>query len=80
MFEFTDQEWRIFSKTERRIIIFVRQYGLEKPEDRERIRQLLDWPDNPMHDRTFANHWGRLMKKMSVIRKNRSLVPTTTVI
>lgn len=68
MFDYSVTEWQSFSKIERRIIIMVRQYEMDK----DRIRELLDWPEKPMNERTFSNHWSKMMGKMSAIRKGRA--------
>lgn len=68
MFDFSSAEWAKFSKTEQRIIVLIRQHDVI---DHERIRTLLGWPLEPMHQGTYSRHWRRIQAKMTGIRRGR---------
>ncbi len=65
--DFTPIEWRILTNQEKRIVLMIRKYNMTMEE----VKSNLVWPLAPMNDRTFSNHWGRIMKKISKIRLAR---------
>lgn len=62
-FEFTEDEWKEFSKTERRLITLARQLGYEKPQ----IKASLEIVDS-----TYRVHIAHIKRKMAIMRKRRS--------
>lgn len=66
--DFTDAEFRLFTKTEQRIIVMNKQYDMSE----EQIRMYLAWPLEPLSEVTWRGHWARLMKKMAKIRLCRN--------
>jgi len=66
--DFTDEEREIFTKTEWKILLLVRQH---KIEDEDRIRHILDFPLT-MEKSTYRVHKARLMKKVAQIRLART--------
>lgn len=67
-YEYTEEEWQLFSKTQKKIVILIKKHGIE---DKEKIRELIDFPLEPMEPETFRGHWHRLKKTVATIRKNR---------
>ena len=75
MYDYSPKEWKKFSKTEKKIIVLIKKY---KIEDKEKIREMLGWPLEPIHKKTFNGHWTRLMKKVEEIRRLRNEPPLST--
>lgn len=70
MFDFTPQEWRLFTRTEQSIIILRRAHGVETAE---RMRAALNWPlPGLMNKRTYEGHMVRLKSKMAKINAGRA--------
>lgn len=69
IYNFSSDEWVLFTETEKKIIILARQYDIA---DHDRIRLLLNWPlDYPKNKQTYNSQWSRLMAKMRKINQNR---------
>lgn len=72
MFDYTPHEWAMFSKTEKKIIILIRQYNINRVEQIPLLRLYLNWPlPYPVNARTFKSQHSRLLAKMAIIKAGR---------
>jgi len=70
--DYSHDEWQLFTKQEKRIILMLRLHNMEP----EQVRENMTWPLSPMNERTFSNHVSRMMKKISAIRYHRNVQPS----
>jgi len=71
IYEYTLEEWKQFTSTEQKIIIFIQKY---KISDHDKLREMLNYPlPEPMKKTTYQSHWSRLKKKVEKIRDNRTI-------
>lgn len=68
IFDFDSDEWKKFSKTEKKILTFVHKYNVSH---KDRLRMLLGFPLEPMKKDTFRSHYAKLQKKIARICKER---------
>ncbi len=63
---YSEAQWDKFSKTEQKIIVYVREY---KIGDKEALRKLLNFPLEPMDKTTFRRHWSNMQRKIKEMRQ-----------
>lgn len=68
-YNYTDDEWESFTKTQKKILIIVHKYKVQSEQE---VRKLIDWPLEPMDPETFRGHMYRLKKRISEIRESRA--------
>ena len=76
MFQFSEEQWRNFTKAERKILIMVHKY---KIDDEEKIRSLMDWPLPAINKKTFSNYMSGLERKIAQIRETPAKISIVTV-
>ena len=66
--EYSKDEWKLFSKTEQKLLVLILKHGIENG----RLRNLVNWPlEEPMNDETMRGHMSRIKKKVEEIREKR---------
>jgi len=69
MFEYSTEQWDTFSKTEQKIIIYIKEHSIS---DKKHLRTLLNFPlPEPMDKTTFRRHWSNMQRKITKMRDSQ---------